>query len=78
MLSKSICTIIGKKFKSFIWEDTDQFIKIHVTSWSSICSPKSYGGLGLRKMDTINQAYIMKLGYRRECFFLPWNLKARC
>ena len=33
-------------------------------SWSKICRPKSAGGLGLRKMEPVNQAFLAKLGWK--------------
>ncbi|RDY06788.1 putative ribonuclease H protein, partial [Mucuna pruriens] len=61
MLSKFIY-IINRKCKNFIWGYTNEFRKIHMISWNSICSPKSHGGLGLKKISTINQAFMVKLG----------------
>ncbi|RDY11810.1 putative ribonuclease H protein, partial [Mucuna pruriens] len=56
----SICDAIDNITKG----DTDQSRKIHMTSWSSICSTKSHGGLGLRKTNINNQASMVKLGWR--------------
>ncbi|KAG8382638.1 hypothetical protein BUALT_Bualt05G0098200 [Buddleja alternifolia] len=40
---------------------------LHPVCWETVCSPKSVGGLGLRKMEHINQALISKLA---------WNMAA--
>ncbi|RDX69897.1 putative ribonuclease H protein, partial [Mucuna pruriens] len=64
VLEKSICNIINKKCKNYIWGYVNHSKNIHMASWSSICSPKNHRRLGLREISIVNQAFIMKLGWR--------------
>ena len=34
-----------------------------MVGWDKICMPKKHGGLGLKKMDEMNQALLMKLSW---------------
>jgi len=47
--------------RSFVWGDTDTTRRHHAISWDIVTQPKCYGGLGLRKLDIMNKACIMKL-----------------
>lgn len=42
--------------------DTDLKRKYHVVGWDTVTKAKCDGGLGLRYLNTMNQACIMKLG----------------
>jgi hypothetical protein len=61
LLPKSICYDIEKLCRRFIWGQKDGKDKIHLINWKTMCQPKEEGGLGLRKMDSMNRAFIMKL-----------------
>lgn len=37
---------------------------MHSVSWDKICNPKKHGGLGLRKMRDVNQAFMMRVNWR--------------
>lgn len=37
---------------------------IYLISWESVCEPKSEGGLGLRRLEPINLAFLAKVGWR--------------
>ncbi|CAK8576214.1 unnamed protein product [Lathyrus sativus] len=47
----------------FIWGDTEEHKKIHVICWNTITTSKSHGGLGLRNLESLNIACLMKLGW---------------
>ncbi|CAN1781937.1 Putative ribonuclease H protein At1g65750 [Linum perenne] len=48
--------------RNFIWGGFSVKTKTHLLSWDHICRSKAQGGLGLRKVRELNQAYLMKLG----------------
>lgn len=60
VLLKNICEDIDKKCRSFLCRDTDNHKKMHLLNWDDICTPKSEGGLGLRKTSTVNNAFMLK------------------
>ncbi|GLT67966.1 hypothetical protein SLA2020_402360 [Shorea laevis] len=51
-------------FKDFGGVSQGKIHNLSLKSWSSICLPRSYGGLGLRRMKVMNQALIAKLGWK--------------
>lgn len=65
-----ICDEIDKKCRSFVWGDSAVERKVHLVNWQKICSPKEWGGLGLRSARMINHTSLMKAGWhlttRRE------------
>ncbi|KAK2417953.1 hypothetical protein QL285_040194 [Trifolium repens] len=54
---------IEKIQRAFIWGDTEDKRKAHMVSWETITKPKSNGGLGFRKLQGMNQACLMKMGW---------------
>ncbi|KAH1098233.1 hypothetical protein J1N35_015154 [Gossypium stocksii] len=38
--------------------------KIALVKWNDICQPKIHGGLGLRRLEDQNKAFMMKIGYK--------------
>jgi hypothetical protein len=50
--------------RNFIWGDTDDVRKYHAVGWEVVTTPKCYGGLGLRRLDEMNKACILKLGWK--------------
>uniref|UniRef100_A0A6N2M5M2 Reverse transcriptase zinc-binding domain-containing protein n=1 Tax=Salix viminalis TaxID=40686 RepID=A0A6N2M5M2_SALVM len=63
VIPKHTCKEIEKICRRFIWGQTEGRDKIHLVNWKIICKPKEEGGLGLRKMDMMNKAFIMKLAW---------------
>jgi hypothetical protein len=49
--------------RAFIWGDTDDKRKAHLISWDTMTQPKSCRGLGFRKLNSMNEACLMKIGW---------------
>ncbi|CAA0833833.1 Unknown protein [Striga hermonthica] len=47
----------------FIWGSSQSVRKVHLVNWSSLCTPKEKGGLGLKNQRRMNMALLMKLGW---------------
>lgn len=61
----TLCHDLYEMLKNFWWGFSS--LKSHyltLKSWNSICTPKSMGGLGLRRMENINQALLTRKGWR--------------
>ncbi|KAL4322447.1 hypothetical protein AHAS_Ahas14G0211400 [Arachis hypogaea] len=58
---KGICEEIEKMQRGFIWGDIETQRKFHAIGWKTLCSPKHEGGLGLRKLSVMNDAFLMKI-----------------
>lgn len=67
ILPKGICLAIEKNMRRFIWGNDgpdDQTRKMHLVNWNLVASPKTTGGLGIRKLQDLNMSYMVKLGWR--------------
>lgn len=69
-LPRHVCEEIDKKCRRFVWGEMERDRHIHMVNWQRLCTPKAWGGLGLRSARQINQASLMKAGWhmiaRRE------------
>jgi hypothetical protein len=63
-IPKSCLEEIQKLQRNFIWGDRDGVKKYHAIGWEKVTKPKYCGGLGLRRLDVMNQACILKLGWK--------------
>ena len=49
---------------AFWWGHDLGVRKLHLLNWNKICYPKSWGGLGLKKFNLMNQAMLAKQYWR--------------
>jgi hypothetical protein len=63
-IPKTCLEEIHKIQRQFIWGDTEVKRRYHAVGWDGISVPKWMGGLGLRKLNVMNQACLMKLGWK--------------
>jgi hypothetical protein len=66
MIPSSILKEAQRLQRSFIWGDSATSRRYHAVSWDMVTRPKRLGGLGLRKMETMNRACIMKMGWELQ------------
>lgn len=50
--------------KAFIWGDNDFQKHVHAVNWSTMTKPKRCGGLGIRRLEEMNEACLLKLGWK--------------
>ena len=55
---------IDKACRKFIWSGTSNQQRMSMVSWDTLCKPKAYGGLGLKELNVMNKALLMKLSWR--------------
>lgn len=60
----SICDSLDRLNRNFLWGDTDQQRKVHLTNWDMVCRPKCFGGLGIKKSTDMNKAMVAKASWR--------------
>lgn len=65
-IAKACLKEIEKLQRGFIWGDTEVGRRLHLVNWDTLTLPKAQGGLGLRNLNDMNTACLMKLA---------WNLK---
>ena len=47
--------------RRFIWDGKSKRHKLSMVGWDIICTPKTHGGLGFKKLEAMNHALLMKL-----------------
>uniref|UniRef100_A0A803P0S6 Reverse transcriptase domain-containing protein n=1 Tax=Cannabis sativa TaxID=3483 RepID=A0A803P0S6_CANSA len=64
LLPLSLCSELDKLVRKFWWIGcVDKSRYLALTSWDSICKPKEFGGLGIKKFFDLNLSLISKLGW---------------
>ncbi|XP_060961005.1 uncharacterized protein LOC133031505 [Cannabis sativa] len=64
VIPKKIARRVDKELRDFGWGDSATKKTWHTIDWSSICQSKLRGGLGFRRIETINTAFILKWGWK--------------
>ena len=49
--------------RGFIWGSSGEHRKIHLANWDLVCRPKECGGLGIRKLAWVNEAFMTKIAW---------------
>ncbi|XP_050222138.1 uncharacterized protein LOC126672232 [Mercurialis annua] len=57
------CNQIEADSRKFLWGSSDGNRKLNLVKWDYVCQPRSNGGLGFKKMKSMNVALLMKLGW---------------
>ncbi|CAA7058378.1 unnamed protein product [Microthlaspi erraticum] len=60
-LPKRCFSLLEKMCNAFLWNGAPDSARGARVSWESVCSPKSSGGLGLRRLEDMNQVFGLKL-----------------
>ncbi|XP_025702516.1 uncharacterized protein [Arachis hypogaea] len=63
-IPKGICQKMEKMQRRFIWGDTPNQKRMHHVNWQTLCLPKNQGGMGLRRLNLVNDVFLMKLVWR--------------
>jgi len=61
ILPQEIITKINQLCRNFLWGGIADYKKPPPISWDIVCTPKKYGGLGLKNLTAWNKACIAKL-----------------
>lgn len=65
LLPKTFCAEINSGLKNFWWGfPLEKKKNLSLLSWSSICQPKAFGGLGIRSMGSSNNSLLARLGWK--------------
>ncbi|XP_038995029.1 uncharacterized mitochondrial protein AtMg00310-like [Hibiscus syriacus] len=83
VLLESTCLAIERIIHRFIWGSTSSRGGIHLVKWQDVCKPISDGGLGFRKIDKLNNIFLIKLAFhiitKRESLWVRFiRTKYKC
>ncbi|KAK7839312.1 putative ribonuclease h protein [Quercus suber] len=59
-LSKDTWNKVDRIIRDFWWGNTAKVRKLHTIAWDTICKPKEIEGVGIRKIEQFNQAFLAK------------------
>lgn len=59
-----ICSKIEKTTRNFLWGWSNEERKCHLIKWDTVTKPKQVGGLGIKKLHSMNFTLMAKLGWR--------------
>lgn len=65
---KSIINRIERLERDFLWHGNDGKNKFHLVDWNLVCQPKINGGLGIRPLKLMNQAFEKNYLWRQIVF----------
>ncbi|KAK3228044.1 hypothetical protein Dsin_007906 [Dipteronia sinensis] len=63
-LPSETCLKLDKISKDFLWGHTSSKNVIHLMKWDNVCTLKRNGDLGIKKSKSMNQALLVKTGWR--------------
>ncbi|CAA7014435.1 unnamed protein product [Microthlaspi erraticum] len=61
-LPESTMRRLDRLSQNFVWGSTAEKRKQHLVGWDKVCSPKTEGDLGIRKVNIMNKALVAKVG----------------
>ena len=64
LLPKGLCDQIDKLVRKFLWGDSLAKKRVNLLNWDKVTRRKDHGGLGIRTVDSMNLAFLAKLGWR--------------
>lgn len=64
MVPKSVVNKIEKTIRDFLWHNSEDKRKTHWVGWSKVRKPLDHGGLGIRKLNSMNKVLLMKWWWR--------------
>ncbi|XP_011624179.1 uncharacterized protein LOC105420790 [Amborella trichopoda] len=63
-IPSSVARKIETLMRNFLWGSSTDSMKFHRLRWDRVCTPKSEGGLGIRRVKLFNQALLCKWWWR--------------
>ena len=76
ILPQEVITRITQLCRNFLWGGTADYKRPPPISWDTICTPKKYGGLGLKNLTAWNKASVAKLVWcvalKKDMLWVKW------
>lgn len=64
LLPKGVILAMERMIRDFLWGSKQGTRNCHLVKWDVITKSKEYGGLGIRKLEPMNRAFLAKHGWR--------------
>lgn len=71
-LPKTVLHRIDAIYSNFLWGDIDNKHKYHLINWKNCYFRTQEGGIGVRNLDDLNEAFAMKLWWRFRTSTTLW------
>ncbi|VFQ76047.1 unnamed protein product [Cuscuta campestris] len=71
-IPQSIIQILHRKMANFIWGFKNGKPKYHWSKWNNLCVPTNEGGLNLRSLEDLQEAYSIKLWWKFQTDNTKW------
>lgn len=63
-LPQGIIDDLERAQRQFVWGEQEGSKRWHAVSWSKVCEPKETGGMDIKSLNLMNDAFIMKMLWR--------------
>ncbi|KAL4397351.1 hypothetical protein AHAS_Ahas01G0183200 [Arachis hypogaea] len=63
---KGVCREVKRLQRNFIWGDEPNKKRLHLIGWKTMCLPRHEGGLGFRKLSSMNDAFLIKILWQMD------------
>lgn len=63
-IPQGVVDILEKEQRHFLWGDQEGKKRWHALAWTTLCKPKINGGVGIKSLSLMNDAFLMKLLWR--------------
>ena len=63
-IPKTVTTRLERIQRNFLWGSSIECFKYPLVAWENVCLPREFGGLGIRKFASFNQALLGKRLWR--------------
>ncbi|KAI0523418.1 hypothetical protein KFK09_005813 [Dendrobium nobile] len=64
IIPKSVCKFIDRICSRFLFHGNSNYKKMHLIAWTTVCSPKKAGGLGLPSINALYHSFTCSLIWR--------------
>lgn len=76
ILPQMVIDQINSICRNYLWGGVAEYAKVPYISWSTTCSPRKMGGIGLKNIAAWNRAYIAKLiwhiALKKDVLWVKW------
>ncbi|KAK2653127.1 hypothetical protein Ddye_012983 [Dipteronia dyeriana] len=63
-LPSDLCQKLDHLNRDLLWGHIKEQNVVHLMKWDTVCMPKNKGGLGIKKMELMNQTLLAKASWR--------------